>query len=74
MSKVTQLSTGRITAADDIITITYTEESGLVLIRWPRQTGEHQKSSGYQLLAASDSGGEPGPEPLATVAPASHRS
>jgi len=38
MSKSTILSTSRITGADDIITITYVEESGLVFLRWPPPT------------------------------------
>jgi hypothetical protein len=39
MSKSTILSTGRITAADDIITVTYTEPADappMIFVRWPR--------------------------------------
>jgi len=42
MSKSVILSTGRVTAADDILTITYTEQSDdsppIVFVRWPRET------------------------------------
>jgi hypothetical protein len=40
MSKSTILSTGRVTAADDIITITYLEPTNsppTVFVRWPRE-------------------------------------
>ena len=39
MSKSTILASGRVTAADDIITVTYTEPAdspAVIFVRWPR--------------------------------------